>query len=99
MEIFLSDKELVTELKEYGQPNLICVDIWEFSESEIRIVVSVTKDKTFGLGNHKVLYACSERSDGYGDIDKFKKYGRRITNMLRRKFPGSEIHSDLHYRS
>lgn len=99
MEIFLSDKELVNELEEYRQPNLICVDIWEFSESEIRIVVSATKDETFRLGNHKVWHVCSERSDGYGDIDKFKKYGRRITNMLRRKFSGSEIHSDLHYRS
>lgn len=99
MEIFLSDKELVNELEEYRQPNLICIDIWEFSESEIQIVVSATKDETFRLGNHKVWHVCSERSDGYGDIDTFKKYGRRITSMLRRKFPDSEIHSDLHYRS
>ena len=50
------------------------------------------------LGTHKLIYICSSRTDKDGEVDELKKYGRRITRLLRRKFSGSEVHSDLRYR-
>lgn len=98
MEIILTDNELIQKINDYECTKLIRIAIWEYSETEIRIVVSFTKDKDFILGNHKVIHVCTERSDGYGDIDAFKKYGQRLTRLIRRRFPNSEIHSDLRYK-
>lgn len=98
MIIHFSNEEIISELNNYESPNLIHVDIWEVNESEIEIVVSVTKDDTFKLGNHKIIKVCTERSDGYGDIDGLKKYGQQLTRLIRRRFPDSEVHSDLRYK-
>lgn len=98
MEILLSDEQVIDELKNYEHPNLINIDIWEVDEYKIQIVVSVTKDGTFKLGNHKIIKVCTKRTDGYGDIPGLKKYGQRLTRLIRRRFPESEVHSDLRYK-
>lgn len=98
MEILLSNEQIISELNNYEFPNLINVDIWDANEYEIELVISVTKDDRYKMGNHKIIKVCTERSDGYGDIPGLKKYGQRLTRLIRRRFPDSEVHSDLRYK-
>lgn len=97
MNILLSDGEIVNEIKEFLNPNWIWVNIWEYSENELRIVVSVSDEEIVHMDNHKVIYACKMQGC-FEEMSEFRKYGQRITRVLRRKFPGSEVHSDLRYR-
>ena len=93
MNILLSDDAVMQEIRACPDPNWIWVDIWEISQYEIKVVVTVSKRKC--LGTHKLIYICSSRTDKDGEVDELKKYGRRITRLLRRKFSDSEVHSDL----
>ena len=96
MNILLSDDAVIQEIEAYPDPNWIWVNIWEFSQYEARLVISVNKEETFRLGTHKVVDVCLVRTEEE-DVDKLKKYGRRLTRRLRKIFPDSEVHSDLHY--
>lgn len=97
MEVLLSDDEIINEIKEFPNPNNIWINIWEWSENELRIVVSVSDEEMVRMDNHKVIYAC--KMQGYfEEMPEFKKYGQRITRMLWRKFPNIEVHSELRYR-
>ena len=97
MNILLSDSEIINEIKEFPNPNLIWVNLWVWSENELRIVVSVSDEEMVRMDNHKIIYTC--KMQGYfEEMSEFRKYGQRITRMLRRKFPNIEVHSDLRYR-
>lgn len=97
MTIFLSDNEILKAINDYQQPNWIWINIWEMSKYEIRIVITVNKTAECKLSGHKVIYICSLRTDEE-ELENLKKYGTRIVRLLRRRFPNSEVHSDLHYR-
>ena len=97
MDILLSDDAVMQEIRAYPDPNWIWVNIWEFSQYEVKLVVTINKEESFRLGAHKVIYICSLQTEEE-DVGELKKYGRRLTRLLRRKFSGSEVHSDLHYR-
>lgn len=97
MNILMSDEEIVQEIREYPNPNWIWIDIWEVDQNTIELVISVNDKEQFKLGGHKTIIICSLKTDEE-DLDDFKKYGRRITRLLRRRFPDSHVHSDLRYR-
>ena len=97
MTIFLSDNEILKEINDYQQPNWIWIDIWEMSAYEIQIVITINKNKMCKLSGHKVIHICSAKTDESNEIENLKKYGTRIVRLLRRRFPNSEVHSDLRY--
>lgn len=98
MEIILSDSEIINEIKAYQQPNWIWIKIWDTADYEIQIVVTISNDELPKLGEHKTIRVCSAKTNEDDDeVENLKKYGNRITRLLRRKFPNSEVHSDLYY--
>lgn len=98
MNILLSDKTLIQKIKEYSNPNWIWIEIWEISQHEIQIVVTINKTEYIKLGDHKIFRVCSSKTDEPGETEELKKYGTRITRILRKHFPDSEVHSRLYYR-
>lgn len=63
MNILLSDSEIINEIKEFPNPNWIWVNLWVWSENELRIVLSVYDEEMVRIDNHKVIYAC--KMQGY----------------------------------
>ena len=94
MEILLTDNEIIQAIQEYPEHNFIQVETWEWPDYELRLVIQVTKTDPGKLQEHLTLYVCSLCTDNE-DASVIKKYGRRITQKIRRKFPQSEVHSDL----
>lgn len=45
MEILLSDDNLISQIKKYPYPNWIWIDIWEISEYEAQVVVTVNEEE------------------------------------------------------
>ena len=98
MEILLSDNEILDKINNYHNHNWIWIEIWEMSECEIQIVVTVNKEEMFHLADHMVIHICSAQTDDENDIVELKTYGKLIARLIRRKFPGSVVHSRLYYR-
>lgn len=96
MEILLSDDNLISQIKKYPYPNWIWIDIWEISEYEAQVVVIVNEEEMCHLAQHKVIHTCSAKTDEVDDIMELKKYGKRITRLIRKKFSDSEVHSRLY---
>ena len=98
MEIILSDSEIINEIKAYPCPNWIWIKIWDTADYEIQIVVTISNNGLPKLGEHKTIRVCSASTNEDDDeVENLKKYGKRIVRLLRRKFPNSEVHSDLYY--
>ena len=96
--ILLSDNEVIQEIKSYSNPNWIWIEIWEMSEYEIQIVITVNKEELCHLADHMVIHACSAQTDEENDIIELKTYGKLMARLIRRKFPDSVVHSRLYYR-
>lgn len=97
MNILLSDEEIIQEIKEFPNPNWIWIDIWEVAQCKIQIVISVNDKEKFKLSGHKVMEVCSMETDKE-ELADFKKYGKRIARLLRKRFPDSHVHSRLYYK-
>lgn len=98
MNILLSDDKIIQEIKMYSTPNWIWIEIWEMSQYEIQVVVTVNEEEYCHLGQHKVIHVCSAQTDDIQDIKNLKKYGRSIVKRIRKNFPYSKVHSKLYYR-
>lgn len=98
VDILLSDDKVIQEIKNYPIPNWIWIEIWEMSQYEIQIVVTVNEEENCHLGQHKVIHICSAETDDIEDIINLKKYGKTIVKHIRKNFPCSEVHSKLYYR-
>ena len=97
--ILLSDNEVIQEIKSYSNPNWIWIEIWERSQYEVRVVVSVNEEEACHLGQNKVIYIYSAQTKSNCDeIGELKAYGRKITRLIRKHFPYSEVHSRLYYK-
>lgn len=90
MEILLSDNEILDKINNYPNHNWIWIEIWEMSEYEIQIVVTVNKEEMCHLGEDK--------ADVAEDIAKLKSHGKSLARKIRRKFPNSEVRSKLYYK-
>ena len=98
MEILLSDNEILDKINNYPNHNWIWIEIWEMSEYEIQIVITVNKEELCHLADHMVIHACSAQTDEENDIIELKTYGKPMARLIRRKFPDSVVHSRLYYR-
>lgn len=98
MEILLSDNEILDKINNYPNHNWIWIEIWEMSEYEIQIVITVNKEELCHLADHMVIHACSVQTDEENDIIELKTYGKLMARLIRRKFPDSVVHSRLYYR-
>lgn len=98
MNVLLSDNEVLQEINDYPEHNWIWIEIWEMSEYEIQIVVTVNKEEMRHLADHMVIHTCSAQTDDENDIVELKTYGKFIARLIRRKFPDSVVHSRLYYR-
>lgn len=98
MDIITPDNQIIQEIKKYPKPNWIWIEIWETSPYEIQIVVTVNEEEYCHLGQHRVIPICSVPMDDINNVMKLKKYGKFITNRIRKNFPCSEVHSRLYYR-
>jgi hypothetical protein len=98
MEILLSDNEILDKINNYPNHNWIWIEIWEMSEYEIQIVVTVNKEEMCHLGEHKTLHVCLVEADVAEDIAKLKSHGKSLARKIRRKFPNSEVRSKLYYK-
>lgn len=98
MEILLSDNEILDKINNYPNHNWIWIEIWEMSEYEIQIVITVNKEELCHLADHMVIHACSAQTDEENDIIELKAYGKLMARLIRRKFPDSVVHSRLYYR-
>ena len=98
MKILLTDNEILNKINDYPEHNWIWVEIWEMSEYEIQVVITVNKQEMCHLADHIVIHACSAQTDEGNDIAELKMYGRLIARLIRRKFPESVVHSRLYYR-
>lgn len=72
MNILLSDDKIIQEIKMYPIPNWIWIEIWEMSQYEIQVVVTVNKEESCHLGQHKVIHICSAEADDIDDIIRLK---------------------------
>lgn len=95
--ILLSDNEVIQEIKSYSNPNWIWIEIWEMSQYEVRVVVSVNEEEACYLGQSKVIYVYSAQTNS-DEVGELKDYGRKITRLIRKHFPYSEVHSRLYYK-
>lgn len=98
MNILLSDDKIIQEIKKYHIPNWIWIEIWEMSQYEIQIVVTVNEEESCYLGQHKVIYICSAKTDDINDITELKTYGKLIVKLIRKNLSNSNVHSRLYYR-
>ena len=98
MEILLSDNEILDKINNYPNHNWIWIEIWEMSEYEIQIVITVNKEELCHLADHMVIHACSAQTDEENDIIELKTYAKLMARLIRRKFPDSVVHSRLYYR-
>ena len=98
MNILLSNDNIIQEIKMYPAPNWIWIDIWEISQYEIQVVITVNEEENCHLGQHKVIRVYSAQTDDADDIIKLKTYGKLLVKLIRKKFPCSEVHSKLYYR-
>lgn len=98
MEILISDNEILDKINDYPNHNWIWIEIWEMSEYEIQIVITVNKEEMCHLADHIVIHACSAQTDNENDIVELKTYGNLIARLIRRKFPDSVVRSRLYYR-
>lgn len=98
MNILLSDAKVIQEIKAYPYPNWIWIEIWEMSQYEIQVIVTVNKEESCHLGQHKVIHICSSQTDDIGAINKLKTHGKSIVRLIRRNFPYSTVRSRLYYR-
>lgn len=64
--ILLSDNEVIQEIKSYSNPNWIWIEIWEMSQYEVRVVVSVNEEEACLLGQSKVIYVYSAQTNVNG---------------------------------
>lgn len=88
---------MLIKIKNYPDHNWIWVAIWEMSEREIRIVVTVNKEEMCRLGEQEVFYIYSANNDIEEEIMELKKRGRSLVRKIRRKFPDSNVRSRLKY--
>ena len=95
--ILLSDNEVIQEIKSYSNPNWIWIEIWEMSQYEVRVVVSVNEEEACHLGQSKVIYVYSAQTNS-DEVGELKAYGRKITRLIRKHFPYSEVLSRLYYK-
>ena len=65
------------------------------SQYEIQIVITVNEEESCHLGQHKVIHICSAMTNEDGELENLKKYGIRITRLIKKKFPKSEAHRTL----
>lgn len=98
MNILLTDDKVIHKIKQYSEPNWIWIEIWEMSQYEIQVVVTVNEEENCHLGQHKVIHICSAQTDDSDDVKKLKDYGRLIVRLIRKNFQYSEVHSRLYYR-
>ena len=98
MNILLSDDSVLSKIHNYKNPNWIWIDIWEISQYEIQIVITVNEEKYCHMGQHKVIHVCSAQTDVNNDIMELKTYGKYITRLIRKNFKNREVHSSLYYR-
>lgn len=98
MNILLSDDKIIQEIKMYPIPNWIWIEIWEMSQYEIQVVVTVNKEESCHLGQHKVIHICSAEADDIDDVIRLKTYAKLIVKLIRKNFPCSKVHSKLYYR-
>lgn len=98
MNVLLPDNKIIQEIKIYPNPNWIWIEIWEMSQYEIHVVITVNKEESCHLGQHKVIHICSAHTDDVDDIIKLKTYGKLVVRMIRKNFPYSEVHSKLYYK-
>ena len=94
----LQDNEIVQELESIPDHAYIWIEIWESPHEITEIAIIVTGKQLFPISSvsGKAFSVCSIKTDEE-DLNEFKKYGRRITRLLRRRFPNSEVHSNLRY--
>ena len=71
MNILLSDDKIIQEIKMYPVPNWIWIEIWEMSQYEIQVVITVNEEESCHLGQHKVIHICSAEADNIDDIIHF----------------------------
>ena len=98
MKVLLSDNEILDKINGYPDHNWIWIEIWEMSEYEIRVVITVNKEELCHLADHMVIHACSAQTDEENDIIELKTCGKLMARLIRRKFPDSVVHSRLYYR-
>lgn len=98
MNILLSDDEVIQEIKKYPNPNWIWAEIWEMSQYELQVVITVNKEEDCYLGQHKVIHVCSAQVDNMDDIAQLKVCGKSIVKLIRKSFPDSKVHSKLYCR-
>ena len=98
MQILMSDDEVIREINDYPAHNWIWIEIWEMSEYEIQVVVTVNKEEMCHLGEHKTIHACSAQTDVTGDVCELKTYGKSLVKHIRSSFHASAVHSKLYYR-
>jgi hypothetical protein len=98
MNILLSDDEIIQKIKMYPVPNWIWIEIWEMSQYEIQVVITVNKEEMCHLADHIVIHTCSAQTDNENDIIELKTYGGLIVKLIRKNFPNSNVHSRLYYR-
>lgn len=98
MKVLLSDNEILDKINGYPDHNWIWIEIWEMSEYEIQVVITVNKEELCHLADHMVIHACSTQTDEENDIIELKTYGKLMARLIRRKFPDSVVHSRLYYR-
>lgn len=98
MDSLLSEDTIIQEIRDYTKPNWIWIEIWNMSQYEIQVVITVNEEEYCHLGQHKVIHVCSARTDDIEDIINLKKYGKAIVKRIRKNFPCSKIYSKLYYR-
>lgn len=95
----LTEKDaVITGIKTYSSPKWMWLEIWEMSEYEIQLVLTINKEELCHF-DHKVIHICSADPSIYDDIVSIKKYGKSLVRYIRRRFPDSKVCSRLYYKS
>lgn len=94
----INDNTIIDKIKHYKSPNWIWIEIWEMSEYEIHLVVTVNHEELCHLGEHLVLHIASADTTCAEDIADLKRHGQKLRRVLKKGFPDSNIHSNMHYK-
>ena len=94
----MNDNAIIDKIKHYKNPNWIWIEIWEMSEYEIHLVTTVNHEESCHLGEQLVLHIASADTTNAEDIADLKKCGQKLKRILKKSFPDSNVHSNMHYK-